>query len=114
MQVFAKVAIILLFLRVFPARWFSIASKMFFAFMFGHGLVFVFVVAFQCNPVRSVWDRSVTGKCLNITATGYVGGALSIAEDIFLVVLPIPELWKLQITLHQKISLVFLFALASL
>jgi hypothetical protein len=113
-QVFAKVAIVLLFWRVFPVKWFSTASKIFFCFMFGHGLIFLFVVACQCIPVNSIWDRTITGKCLDATAVGYVGAALSIVEDVALVVLPIPELYKLQVTLQQKLSLTFLFTLASL
>ncbi|EFQ28954.1 uncharacterized protein GLRG_04098 [Colletotrichum graminicola M1.001] len=43
----------------------------------------------------------------------YAGAACSILEDLFLIVLPIPELLKLQLSSKKRIALVFMFALGS-
>ncbi|KAK6205929.1 hypothetical protein LQW54_008121 [Pestalotiopsis sp. IQ-011] len=113
-QLSAKVSIALLFIRLFPARWIHRTLKIFIAFMVGHGLIFVSVIIFQCWPIYSIWDKSVTGsKCVDVTAVAYVGAALSIAEDIFLVLLPITELRKLQVTQRQRVLLSFMFAIGS-
>lgn len=114
-QLSAKVSIALLFIRLFPARWIHRTLKIFIAFMVGHGLIFVTVMVFQCWPIYSIWDKSVTGsKCVDVTTVAYVGAALSIAEDIFLVLLPITELRKLQVTQRQRVLLSFMFAIGSL
>lgn len=112
-QLSAKVSIALLFFRLFPARWIRLTLKIFTAFMIGHGLIFITVVIFQCWPIYSIWDKTITGKCVDITAVGYVGAALSIVEDIFLVLLPITELRKLQVSQRQRVLLSVMFAIGS-
>lgn len=112
-QIALKVSIACLFMRVFPDRRIRLALKIFIGFMVIHGLAFMLVMVFQCWPIYSIWDRTVAGKCVDITAVGLVGAGISIVEDIFLMVLPISELRKLQITLRQRIVLIFLFSIAS-
>ncbi|KAI1842862.1 hypothetical protein JX266_010880 [Neoarthrinium moseri] len=112
-QVSAKVSIACLFMRLFPARWMQLTVKIFMAFMIGHGLIFMAVIIFQCWPIYSIWDKTVTGHCVNVTVVGFVGAVISIVEDIVLILLPIAELRKLQITTRQRMVVFFLFAIAS-
>ncbi|EGY15287.1 uncharacterized protein VDAG_06141 [Verticillium dahliae VdLs.17] len=82
-QVFAKMSILLFFSRIFQVRWFLVTVRAFIAFLILHGLLFVLLVAFQCMPVSSVWDRSNDNRtCINMTAVGYAGAAFSIIEDL--------------------------------
>lgn len=114
-QVFAKISILLFFSRIFPARWFQLTVRCSIAFLLIHGLVFLLVIVFQCTPISSTWDRSNPDrKCLNVTAIGYAGAVLSIVEDLVILVLPIPELVKLQLNIRKKIALGFMFSLGSL
>ncbi|KAM0282352.1 hypothetical protein ACHAQH_003031 [Verticillium albo-atrum] len=113
-QVFAKMSILLFFSRIFQVRWFLITVRAFIAFLIVHGLLFVLLVAFQCMPVSSVWDRSNNDRtCINMTAVGYAGAAFSIIEDLVIMALPVPELLKLQLTRKKKIALAIIFALGS-
>ncbi|KAH8901235.1 hypothetical protein GQ53DRAFT_674412 [Thozetella sp. PMI_491] len=113
-QVFAKVAILVLYGRVFNrTRWFKLAIRAGIIFMFGHGAIFIMVIIFQCTPVAAVWDRSLAGKCLNVNAVGYVGAVLAVVEDIVLIVLPMPELWKLQLEGRKRVSIAIMFGAAS-
>lgn len=84
------------------------------AFLLGHGLIYLGLLAFQCIPLSSIWDKNVTGKCLNLKATGYSGAAFSIVEDFAILLMPIPELLKLQLNRRKKIALSFMFSLGSL
>ena len=84
------------------------------AFMIGHGTIFVFVIVFQCTPVAAVWDRELQGKCLNVNAIGYAGAVMAVVEDLVLMVLPIPELLKLQISGRKRLSVGIMFCVASL
>nr|XP_036578530.1 uncharacterized protein CTRU02_11450 [Colletotrichum truncatum]KAF6785825.1 integral membrane protein [Colletotrichum truncatum] len=114
-QVFAKISILLFFSRIFPARWFQLTVRYFIAFLLSHGLIFLLVIIFQCTPISSIWDRSNSNrKCLDVTAIGYAGAVFSIIEDLVILVLPIPELIKLQLNIRKKIALGLMFSLGSL
>ncbi|KXH25445.1 integral membrane protein [Colletotrichum simmondsii] len=62
--ILAKLSIIALFARVFPDRKFQIINKLVFVFLAGHGLVFLFVIMFECTPIAGIWDRTIERKCL--------------------------------------------------
>ncbi|KAF6796956.1 integral membrane protein [Colletotrichum sojae] len=108
-RVAAKTSICCFYYRVFPVTHFLLAVKGALVFIIVHGAMFLFLVMFQCLPVQSIWDRSIEGKCLSITAIGYGGAALSIFEDIVLFIMPVPELLKLQLSTKKKWALVFMF-----
>lgn len=86
------------------------------AFMYVHGLVFFLLIVFQCWPIRSLWDKTITGaKCLPVSvAIGFTGAALSIVEDIIILLLPLPVVWKLQMSTRKKIAVIFLISMGSL
>ncbi|KAH6658663.1 hypothetical protein BKA67DRAFT_501427, partial [Truncatella angustata] len=112
-KLIAKASILLLYMRVFTARWFKFACYSCLAYCCVSLTVFTFVIAFQCTPVEAIWNRFVTGSCLNVNAIGYSGAILSVVEDVVLIVLPIPELRKLQISGRKRIGVGLMFALAS-
>lgn len=110
----AKASIVLFYMRVFPSRGFHIACYACLCYCGLSATLFTFVIAFQCQPVSAVWDRFISGKCLDVNAIGYAGAILSIVEDIVLVLLPLPELRKLQIGSKQRAGVALMFCLASL
>ncbi|PMD52449.1 uncharacterized protein K444DRAFT_636302 [Hyaloscypha bicolor E] len=112
-QVFAKTSILLLYLRVFTHCWFTIACNLCIVFLVLHGIAFTLAVSFQCKPVKSLWNPRVTGKCINLTATGVAGAIISIVEDLVILILPIPEIINLQMNKSKKWGLVLLFGIGS-
>ncbi|KAG4422199.1 hypothetical protein IFR04_004705 [Cadophora malorum] len=112
-QTLAKMSILLLYLRIFPSQRFRLVCKIFMVFMVCHGTAFFFVVAFQCVPVRSIWDREIVGQCVNSQALIYAGAGFSIFEDFAIMLLPIFELKGLNLSRRKRIALGFMFALGS-
>ncbi|TQN69557.1 Satratoxin biosynthesis SC1 cluster protein 4, partial [Colletotrichum shisoi] len=112
-QVFAKASICCFYSRVFTNKRFQLVIKCFLVFLFSQGLLFLFLLAFQCVPVRSVWDRSVEGRCFDTAAISYGGAACSILEDFILIIMPLPELLKLELSKRKKSALVFMFGIGS-
>ncbi|KAK1975493.1 integral membrane protein [Colletotrichum cereale] len=112
-QTFAKASIACFCSRVFTNKRFQLVIKFFMVFLFTHGFMFLMLLVFQCRPIQSNWDRFIKGQCFNVTAIVYAGAACSILEDVFLIVLPIPELLKLQLNPKKRGALVFMFALGS-
>jgi len=116
-QIFSKVAILALYQRLFPGfiHYFQWSVRGMIVFMFTHGIVFLMLVVFQCRPINSIWDKTIDGKCLPVNvAIGYTGAALSIAEDFIILLLPVYELWKLQMSNKKKLGIIFLLSMGSL
>ncbi|KAJ4347712.1 hypothetical protein N0V95_005166 [Ascochyta clinopodiicola] len=116
-QIFSKVAILALYSRLFPdfITWFRWSVRGMITFMFVHGLVFFLLVIFQCWPIKSIWDKTVTdARCLPVSAAiGFTGAALSIVEDVIILLLPLPLVWKLQMSTKKKIGVIFLISVGS-
>ena len=85
-----------------------------FAWLAGHGVVFLLLEIFQCVPIEAVWDLAVPGKCHNELNVFYLGAAASIFEDLYILVLPIPCISSLQMGTGKKVILCFVFAIGSL
>lgn len=113
-QDFAKISILLLYHRVFARPWFKLTTKVFIAFIATHGFVFILVVIFQCIPIYSIWDRTITAKCVNLAAVGYAGAVLSIVEDLAILFLPVSELGTLNLGVRKTVSLMVMFSIGSL
>jgi hypothetical protein len=116
-QVFSKVAILALYQRLFPGfiRWFQWSVRGMIIFMFTHGLVFLLLVVFQCRPINAIWDKTIDGKCLPVNVViGFTGAGLAIAEDFIILLLPIHELWKLQMNRKKKLGIILLLSVGSL
>ncbi|WQF76254.1 hypothetical protein CDEST_01268 [Colletotrichum destructivum] len=112
-QVAAKASICALYLRIFVTRWSRmVVIGLLVSLVFQHFL-FLFLVLFQCTPIRMIWDRSVAGSCLNITTIGYAGAALTLTYDFILIILPMPQLLKLNIRKRKKTVPILLLTLGS-
>ncbi|KAK8108557.1 Satratoxin biosynthesis SC1 cluster protein 4 [Apiospora sp. TS-2023a] len=111
----AKVAILCLIRQVFSqVAWIQRVVKCGFVFYFCSGVSFTTVVVLQCLPIQANWIPSLRpqSKCLDIQAVSYVAGALTIAEDIFMIVLPLPHLLRMQMSSRKKLSVALLFGFA--
>jgi hypothetical protein len=113
-QVTAKVSILVLFGRIFPATWLQRAIITCGVFLVGHGTIYMLLVILQCLPVHAVWDRSITAKCLNVTAITVSGAIFSIIEDIVIFALPIKEVFQLRLTMQKRVALALMFSVGSL
>lgn len=113
-QTLPKASIILLYIRIFPSQRFRAVATCGLVFIALHAIAFFFAVAFQCSPVRSVWNRELSGSCINLQALIYSGAGFSIFEDFAIMVLPVVELKRLNLGLRKRIALGFMFALGSL
>ncbi|KAH8589850.1 hypothetical protein B0O99DRAFT_522425, partial [Bisporella sp. PMI_857] len=109
----AKISILLLFLRIFPDERFRLATKIFLVWILCAAFTFFIAIALQCIPVHAVWDMSVRGKCINLSALVFSGAGLSIFEDTVIILLPVFELKSLRLTLAKRLLIIFVFAMGS-
>ncbi|KAK7435032.1 integral membrane protein [Colletotrichum acutatum] len=114
-QIMAKISLLLFFSRIFfSSRWFYLTTQLFIMFLILHAAIFLFLVIFECTPVTSTWNLDdPSRKCMNIVAIGYSGAVFSVIEDIAILILPIPELLRLQLSTKKKLWLSLIFGLGS-
>jgi hypothetical protein len=73
-----------------------------------------FMFIFICVPVEKLWYPDTPGYCNNQVATWVANAASTILTDIAILVLPIPQVWKLQLRRPEKVGVTFAFCLGFL
>ncbi|TLD03408.1 uncharacterized protein PgNI_12361 [Pyricularia grisea] len=111
LQTISKVSFLLLLGQVFPGRRLQKCVQLLYVVLASHGCIYSMLFALQCLPVKSIWDRHIrSSKCLDIVAIAYSNGALSILEDIAILILPFPEVWRLNMGRRHRVALLLLFS----
>ena len=109
-----KTAILLLYIRIFSVhtkfRW---ACYGVMAFNAGYLLSNIILQIFSCTPVQKYYEPKLPGHCVSLIPPDIAWGAMSMASDFAIAILPIPIIWMLKMSKHDKIliSLVFLSGL---
>ncbi|TIC89986.1 hypothetical protein CH35J_012531 [Colletotrichum higginsianum] len=115
LQAAVKLSIVLFLGRIFPSQTFRRIAQGIEVILLLHGTLCTIPFAVQCTPVQSIWDRTITDRrCLNLQAVGYSSGGLAMAEDIAILLLPIPHVWQLKISLSRRLAVIALFSVGSL
>ena len=108
-------AILLFYLRIFPNKWMKYAVYGLSALIITWTIVISLVVVVQCNPVQYFWNRSIPGgKCINNDAYYFATGLSSTIIMITVLALPLPLIWKLQVSLSRRLGLAVIFLMGAL
>ncbi|RYN50891.1 hypothetical protein AA0118_g6774 [Alternaria tenuissima] len=78
-----------------------------------------FAIIFQCIPVQAGWDYTLrpptgTAKCYDANIFKNVGvfnSSINIATDLLFALIPIPMVWRLQVTIQTRIGLAVILSL---
>lgn len=104
---FIKYSILLLYRRVFPGktfRKFLIATAL---VVTAWALAAFFSDVFTCYPIEYQWDTTIDGTCIDYGKVTLGIGIANVIIDFILLGLPLPILWKLQMSTRRKILLFF-------
>ncbi|KAJ5728211.1 hypothetical protein N7493_004541 [Penicillium malachiteum] len=111
----AKISILLFYVRIFDVPNFRILAWVVGAIVLGHGIGVLFAAIFQCSPIAYTWDTTIVGgSCFDQEAFYRYVSPPNILTDVFLLIMPLPFVWKLHTQLRQKIALTGIFFLGSL
>lgn len=108
----SKLAILLLYLRVFTAqiRGFTIVLILVAIIVIATGIANTIAAIFQCSPVPYAWDKTIEGgKCINMEAFARFMAIPNIVDGLVMLVMPIPLVWQLELEIHQKAALTATF-----
>lgn len=113
-QLFIKVSILALYIRVFPTRWFRLTAQIGIVVITLQDIVYLFCTIFRCRPIQATWDVRQPGECLDLNLIGVSGAILGITEHFLILLLPLPELWKLNLSRRKRLELASIFVIGSL
>lgn len=111
-----KMSILCFYLRIFPNTTFRAVSYVVLFWVAASGIVSIFVQIFQCTPINFIWEGWKKGefgpyKCIDINALGFATAASSIAQDIAIIVMPLPLLARLNVSRRCKLGIMIMFSL---
>lgn len=113
-----KLSLSLFYLRIFPGTTIRrlLWATAFFNVAFG--IAFVTTAIFQCTPISYTWtqyiDHSLPGHCIDRNVWGWSNGALSIALDAWMILIPLSQVPRLKLHWKQKVGVAIMFFMGTL
>jgi len=116
-QTFIKLSTIILLRRLLGSEHrLHIATTFLLFTTSAWGIASFLVNIFQCWPPQYFWlQDSIEGNCIPSQTAFYISiSSVSLAEDIWILLLPIAIIWRLKLALSEKIQITGLFSIGSL
>ncbi|KAJ5701374.1 hypothetical protein N7488_008922 [Penicillium malachiteum] len=109
-----KISALLFYARVFNTKNRSLRIQLWTLGALAGGWIFAttLVSIFQCDPVHHTWDTTIPGKCINTYHFYAATAAISSTIDIWILIIPVPLIWRLNSSLRRRIYLLVAFFLA--
>lgn len=107
-----KTSLLFFYLRIFPKRPIRILLWCTVAFNAVWGVLFALLIAFECKPISyfwTYWDGEHVGTCLDTNAIAWANAGISIAEDIWMLAIPLSQLRSLQLHWKKKVGVAIMF-----
>ena len=64
---------------------------------------------FGCTPLTKYWNVDEPGHCISVIKSDYAYGAMNVASDAMIFILPLPMIWRLQLSVRDKIGITLVF-----
>ncbi|KAI0902737.1 hypothetical protein F4823DRAFT_406970 [Ustulina deusta] len=112
---FVKVSVLILYLRIFSViRWIRITSIIAIILVVGFHLSVSICFAVMCSP--STGDSQldflaafISESCNKTRVLVVIQGVGSVVSDLFLLILPLPAVWKLNMPIKRKLAVSSMF-----
>ncbi|RAL03464.1 uncharacterized protein BO80DRAFT_491732 [Aspergillus ibericus CBS 121593] len=109
--VWTKLSILLMYYRIFHFPYFKKWAYAIGTFVILWVICITFLFIFICVPVQKLWYPSLPGHCISQVGTWIANATSTIATDLIILFLPLPQVWKLQLRLSEKVALTVAFGL---
>lgn len=114
---FTKITILCLYLKVFPSKPFRLTAYATIGVCVVFFLVFALGTIFHCLPVSYTWTSwtgETKGHCINFNAFAWAHAIVNIILDLFVIIMPIPQLLGLALGTRRKVHVVLMFSVGFL
>ena len=110
-----RLSVLCLYCRIFPFKLGRRASHSLAAVIVCYVIVSLISSHIQCEPFAYQWDKSILGgSCSKQLSFNRWVFLPCIPIDVAILVFPIPIIWKLQLAIHRKLSIIILFTIGNL
>ncbi|EJT74163.1 hypothetical protein GGTG_08009 [Gaeumannomyces tritici R3-111a-1] len=107
----SKLSLLLMYYRIFHVPFFKRVAWAVGAFVMAWVVCISFLFIFICVPVEKLWYPDLPGHCIDQVGTWIANAASTLLTDMVILLLPAPQVWRLQLRLAEKIALTFAFGL---
>ncbi|KAL4971923.1 hypothetical protein BDW66DRAFT_145209 [Aspergillus desertorum] len=109
-----KVSILFLYLRIFPVRWLVVSSYATMGVIVAWAIATILAGCLICRPFAYNWDKTIPGGYCGDQVTSFtVTGIINLVTDVVVLVLPMPNLSRLQMATYKKVTLITVFGLGA-
>ena len=84
------------------------------AFVAAYSLTAAMVNLLQCLPINALWDPTVTPTCVNLDVELIIVSSINVITDFSILCLPMPLVWRLNMTTARKLQVTGMFLLGGL
>ncbi|KAJ6437914.1 hypothetical protein O9K51_09336 [Purpureocillium lavendulum] len=109
-----KTSILLMYYRIFHVTSFKRVAWIVGTFVWLWVVTITFLSIFICLPVQKLWYPELSGRCINQFATWISNAVSTILTDLMILVMPLPQIWRLQLKRMEKVALTVAFGLGLL
>lgn len=67
-----------------------------------------------CRPVQYNWDKTIDGECVGENTAYLIAGIVNLVIDAFIVILPMPQVFRLQMNMIKRVSIAAMFGLGAM
>ncbi|KAJ5819373.1 hypothetical protein N7474_004964 [Penicillium riverlandense] len=113
-----KCSLTVFIMQIFPTKWTRWVGYGIMAFMAVVTISGELPLILQCSPVEAAWDKTIPNStCLSNTVLENLQlyqAILMLVFDVMIIGLPMPTIWKLQMPIRRRLSIIGLFAIGGL
>ncbi|ORY67016.1 uncharacterized protein BCR38DRAFT_407036 [Pseudomassariella vexata] len=107
-----KMSMLCLYNRLFSSstntrRWASVLMVL----VSCYGIAFITVFLTNCQPIDQMWNPVPDGWCRDLSIDEFVSVSINLVLDLSIVLLPMPVLWRMQMTTRKKVFISIMFGL---
>lgn len=109
-----KMSILFLYLRIFNVdRIFRYCTWAAMFVTFGYLFSNFWTLIFGCQPIAKYWDPETPGHCIFTLEADYGYGSLNFITDLLMFILPLPMVWRIQLSRKERIGVSVIFMIGS-
>lgn len=111
---FPKLVLLSLYLRIFTQKPYRVACYILAGLVIAIAIADVITGFVVCTPIAFMWDKTIPGgHCINIPIFYRWGTLPNAITDFFMLILPLPVVYNLQVPKTVKIGLTLTFLTGS-
>lgn len=109
-----KLSLLCMYYRIFRFPFFKKQVICVGAYVVIWAVCVSFLFTFICVPVEKLWHPDIEGRCVSELGVWLANASSTIFSDVIILLLPIPQVWRLQLKTFEKVGLTLVFGLGFL